>query len=306
MGIAPDRRLGYLHRKSQFALEGLRLGNFEGQVAIVTGGATGIGGATARVLASRGAKVLIADIDEETAAANVQRINDANGTAAAIRTDVSKAEDSRRMVDDAVARWGRLDILVQNAFGVVTMPAGFQGGAEDVEEEAWDYGTSVLAKALYLGAKYAVPVMREGGGGNIVNLASVHSLLQAPGWLIYEAGKAAVVGMTRQMATEYGPDGIRVNCVCPGHIVTEGLEKMWEPNPAGLAFYSDMYPLRRTGVPDDIAKAIAFLCSDDASFVTGHALVVDGGLTIQIQEDFGVRMAQYARKHPEMNPEHHF
>ena len=282
------------------------MGSFEGQVAIVTGGATGIGGATARVLASRGAKVLIADIDEETAAANVQRINDANGTAAAIRTDVSKAEDSRRMVDDAVARWGRLDILVQNAFGVVTMPAGFQGGAEDVEEEAWDYGTSVLAKALYLGAKYAVPVMREGGGGNIVNLASVHSLLQAPGWLIYEAGKAAVVGMTRQMATEYGPDGIRVNCVCPGHIVTEGLEKMWEPNPAGLAFYSDMYPLRRTGVPDDIAKAIAFLCSDDASFVTGHALVVDGGLTIQIQEDFGVRMAQYARKHPEMNPEHHF
>lgn len=282
------------------------MGNFEGQVAIVTGGATGIGGATARVLASRGAKVLIADIDEETAAANVQRINDANGMAAAIRTDVSKAEDSRRMVDDAVARWGRLDILVQNAFGVVTMPAGFQGGAEDVEEEAWDYGTSVLAKALYLGAKYAVPVMREGGGGNIVNLASVHSLLQAPGWLIYEAGKAAVVGMTRQMATEYGPDGIRVNCVCPGHIVTEGLEKMWEPNPAGLAFYSDMYPLRRTGVPDDIAKAIAFLCSDDASFVTGHALVVDGGLTIQIQEDFGVRMAQYARKHPEMNPEHHF
>ena len=175
--------------------------------------------------------MLIADIDEETAAGNVQAIQDAGGTAAAVRIDVSKAEDCKRMVAEAVDRWGRLDILVQNAFGVVTMPEGFQGGAEDVEEEAWDYGISVLAKALFLGAKYAVPVMREGGGGNIVNLASVHSLLQAPGWLIYEAGKAAVVGMTRQMATEYGPDGIRVNCVCPGHIVTEGLTKMWEPEP---------------------------------------------------------------------------
>ena len=223
------------------------MGNFENQVAIVTGGATGIGGATARTLASRGAKVLIADIDEETAATNVQSILDANGTAAAVRVDVSKAEDSRRMVREAVDRWGRIDILVQNAFGVATMPAGFQGGAEDVEEDAWEYGISVLAKALYLGAKYTVPVMREGGGGAIVNLASVHSLLQAPGWLIYESGKAAVVGMTRQMAAEYGPDGIRVNCVCPGHIVTEGLAEMWKSNPEGLAFYGDMYPLRRTG-----------------------------------------------------------
>ena len=282
------------------------MGNFQGQVAIVTGGATGIGGATARTLARRGAKVLIADIDEETAATNVQSILDAYGTAVSIRVDVSKADDSQRMVREAVDRWGRIDILVQNAFGVATMPAGFQGGAEDVEEDAWEYGISVLAKALYLGAKYTVPVMREGGGGAIVNLASVHSLLQAPGWLIYESGKAAVVGMTRQMAAEYGPDGIRVNCVCPGHIVTEGLAEMWKSNPAGLAFYGDMYPLRRTGVPDDIAKAIAFLCSDDASFVTGHALVVDGGLTIQIQEDFGVRMAEYARAHPEMVPSHHF
>ena len=240
------------------------------------------------------------------AAANVQSITDADGTAVSIRVDVSKADDSQRMVAEAMDRWGRIDILVQNAFGVANMPAGFQGGAEDVEEDAWDYGISVLAKALYLGAKYTVPVMREGGGGNIVNLASVHSLLQAPGWLIYEAGKASVVGMTRQMATEYGPDGIRVNCVCPGHIVTEGIAEMWKSNPEGLEFYGDMYPLRRTGVPDDIAKAIAFLCSDDASFITGHALVVDGGLTIQIQEDFGVRMAEYARAHPEMVPSHHF
>ncbi len=282
------------------------MGSLKDQVAIVTGGATGIGGATARTLANRGARVLIADINEELAAANVQSITDADGTAVSMRVDVSKTGDSQRMVAEATDRWGRIDILVQNAFGVANMPAGFQGGAEDVEEGAWDYGISVLAKALYLGVKYTVPVMREGGGGNIVNLASVHSLLQAPGWLIYEAGKASVVGMTRQMATEYGPDGIRVNCVCPGHIVTEGIAEMWKSNPEGLDFYGDMYPLRRTGVPDDIAKAIAFLCSDDASFITGHALVVDGGLTIQIQEDFGVRMAEYARAHPEMVPPRNF
>lgn len=286
--------------------EATALGNLDGQVAIVTGGATGIGGATARTLAERGAKVLIADIDDDTASVNVKRIVDAGGTASATHVDVSKPADSSRMVSEALDRWGRLDILVQNAFGVAAMPEGFQGGAEDVSEDAWDYGISVLAKALYLGAKNAVPVMRRQGGGSIVNLASVHSLLQAPGWLIYESGKAAVIGMTRQLACEYGPDGIRVNCVCPGHIVTEGIAKMWEPDPEGLKFYADMYPMRRTGVPDDIAKSIAFLCSSDASFITGHALVVDGGLTIQIQEDFGVRMAEYARAHPEMVPPHNF
>ncbi len=282
------------------------MGKFDGQVAIVTGGATGIGGAAARTLAKGGAKVIIADIDDQTAAANAKSITDAGGTAAPIHADVSKSEDIRRMIDEAVERWQRLDILVQNAFGVAAMTSGLQGSAEDVEEDAWDYGISVLAKALYLGAKYAVPVMRRQGGGSIVNLASVHSLLQAPGWLVYESGKAAVVGMTRQMAAEFGPDRIRVNCVCPGHIVTEGIAKIWKTNPEGLKFYADMYPLRRTGVPDDIANAIAFLCSKDASFITGHALVVDGGLTVQIQEDFAIRMAEYARAHPEMVPPHNF
>ena len=141
--------------------------------------------------------------------------------------------------------------------------------------------------------------MKKAGRGNIVNLASVHSLLQAEGWLIYEAGKAAVYGMTRQMACDYGPYGIRVNCICPGHIVTEGLAEFWKGYPGGLDFFKDQYPLRRTGVPDDIARAIAFLCSDDASFITGHALVVDGGLTIQLQENMAVRQANYIRKHPE-------
>lgn len=275
------------------------MSRFEGQVAIITGGALGIGGATARKLASEGASIFIADIDDEAAAANVERIEQAGGTAAASHVDVSQGGDIARMVNEAVDRYGRLDILVQNAFGVVAGESRIHGSAITVEEEDWDYGFDVLLKALYLGAKHAVPHMRAVGGGNIINLASVHSLLQEPGMLVYEAAKAGVVGMTRQLATEFGPDGIRVNAIAPGHIVSEGLAKIWEENPDGLAFYAEQYPVRRTGTPDDIANGIAFLCSDDASFITGHTLAIDGGLTVQLQETFGLRQARYARENPD-------
>lgn len=275
------------------------MGRFDGQVAIVTGGALGIGGATARRLASEGAKVLIADFNDDAAEKNVKRIADEGGEAIAKHTDVGKAADIEAMVETAVERWGRLDILVQNAFSVVSGESEIHGDAVSVDEAAWDRGISVLAKALYLGAKFAVPHMRKQGAGSIVNLASVHSYLQEPGMLVYEAGKAAVWGMTRQMATEYGPDSIRVNAIAPGHIVSEGLAEMWQKNPTGLAFFANQYPLRRTGSPDDIAGSIAFLCSVDASFVTGHVLVVDGGLTIQLQEKFGMRQANYMRDNPD-------
>lgn len=271
---------------------------FDGQVAIITGGALGIGGATARRLASEGARVLIADINDEAAAANVRRIEAAGWVAHATHVDVAVSADIVRMVEEAVTRWGRLDILVQNAFSVIGGESRIHGSAEQVEEADWDWGMNVLARALYLGAKHAVPHMRSGGGGSIVNLASVHSVLQETEMLVYEAGKAAVVGMTRQMASDFGPDNIRVNAIGPGHIVSEGLAEMWRENPEGLAFIADQYPLRRTGTPDDIAGAIAFLCSEDASFITGHTLMVDGGLTVQLQEKFGLRQAKYARQHP--------
>ena len=275
------------------------MSKFEGQVAIITGGALGIGGATARKLASEGASIFIADIDDAAAAANVGRIEQAGGTAAASHIDVSQSEDIARMVSEAVDLYGRLDILVQNAFGVITGESRIHGSAITVEEDDWDYGFDVLLKALYLGAKHVIPHMRAAGGGNIINLASVHSLLQEPGMLVYEAAKAGVVGMTRQMATEFGPDGIRVNAIAPGHIVSEGLAEKWEENPDGLAFFAEQYPVRRTGIPDDIANGIAFLCSDDASFITGHTLAIDGGLTVQLQETFGLRQARYAREHPD-------
>jgi NAD(P)-dependent dehydrogenase (short-subunit alcohol dehydrogenase family) len=271
------------------------MSRFEGQVAIVTGGALGIGGATARKFASEGARVLIADIDMDAAVANADGITAAGGIAQAIRCDVSSHDDIRSMVTAAVEEWGRLDVLVQNAYGVASNHDQSLGSAVTVSEEAWDNGMAVLTKALYLGAKYAVPEMRKNGGGNIVNLASVHGFLMAPKRLIYEAGKAAVIGMTKQMAIDFGPEGIRVNAICPGHILTEGLAKMWEGNEEGLKFFEDQYPVRRVGKPEDIANAIAFLCSEDASFITGHSLFVDGGLTTQLQEDLGVQQAKYAR-----------
>jgi NAD(P)-dependent dehydrogenase (short-subunit alcohol dehydrogenase family) len=159
---------------------------------------------------------------------------------------------------------------------------------------------AMLTKAIFLGVKYAVPHLVAAGGGSIVNIASVHGLLMAPRKLVYEAGKSAVIGMTKQMATDFGPSGIRVNAIMPGHIVTENMwARQWANNPDGLRFFEQQYPVRRVGRPIDIANAIVFLCSDEASFITGHALPVDGGMTIQLQEDLTVALAHWIRENPD-------
>lgn len=269
-----------------------------GQVAIVTGGAQGIGGATARRLAEEGANVLIADIDREAAERNVESIRAAGGTAAMMIADVSKHDDIRAMIDQAVRSWGKLNILVNNAYGGVTRGEG--GTAVLVSEENFDRGITIMMKSVLLGVKHAVPHMEKAGGGSIVNISSVHGLLMAPNKLIYEAGKSAIIGMTRQMAIDFGPVGIRVNAICPGHIVTERMQaRQWANNPSGYRFFEEQYPVRRCGRPVDIANAVVFLCSDEASFITGHALPVDGGLTIQLQEDLGVHLAHFIQEHPD-------
>jgi NAD(P)-dependent dehydrogenase (short-subunit alcohol dehydrogenase family) len=271
-----------------------RPGRLPGQTAIVTGGGQGIGGATARRLAEEGASVLVVDLDRRVGEQNVETIRATGGTAEFFQADVGEHEPVRAMVERALARWGRLDILVNNAY----QPPE-RGGAVEVSEQAWDRGMAVLVKALFLATKYAVPAMERGGGGSIVNLASVHGLLGAPGHLTYETGKAAVIGLTRQLATQYGPSGIRVNAICPGHILTERQIERWDQNPSGLRFFEQQYPLRRCGRPVDIANAAVFLCSDEASFITGHTMVVDGGLTVQLQENLGVHLAHYIQEHPE-------
>jgi NAD(P)-dependent dehydrogenase (short-subunit alcohol dehydrogenase family) len=259
----------------------------------------GIGGATSGRLAEEGAKVLIADINEEAASRKADEIRAAGGTAETIHVNTGVHDDIRAMVARAEELWGGLNILVNNAYGP-TLSGPAAGSALDVTEEAWDGAMAVLVKSMFLGAKYAVPVMQRSGGGAIVNLSSVHGLLAAPRKMVYEAGKTAVIGLTRQMACDFGPLGVRVNAVCPGHIVTERMQQRWDANPTGLEFFAAQYPVRRTGKPVDIANGIVFLCSEEASFITGQALAIDGGLTIQLQEDLACNLAGYYRDHPEM------
>lgn len=294
-----------------------------GRAAIVTGGALGIGGGTARRLATDGASILIVDIVEDAAQRNVRRINDAGGSATYMVGDVAQEDVAKSMIERCVDEYGRLDILIQNAYGG---GVGRDGSAVDVEPDAWRSGMDLLVGAQFLGAKYGVPAMEASGPpdnfeipewkgagrrhgdppkmevGRIINISSVHGLLQAPRALIYEAGKAAVVGLTRQMAVDFGPLGITVNAIAPGHIVTERGEAMWAElgNDAGFGLFERHYPVRRTGVPADIANAIAFLCSPDASFITGVVLPVDGGMSIQLQENIVMHTKDYIVANPDL------
>ena len=267
--------------------------NFSGKVTIVTGGALGIGGGISRKFSEKGSKIVIADIDLEASLENSAKIRNLGGECEVIKTDVSKSSDIKKMVDFTLEKYGRIDNLIQNAFSTGNNTS-FGGSALEVEEQSWDQGIAMLQKAIYLGAKYAGEELIK-NKGNIINISSVHGLLMSKGALIYEAGKSAVIGMTKQMACDFSPLGVRVNAICPGHIVTEKMEVRWNEIPSGLKFFEEQYPVRRTGAPEDIANGVAFLCSDEASFITGHSLVIDGGLSIQLQEDFGVDQAKYAK-----------
>jgi NAD(P)-dependent dehydrogenase (short-subunit alcohol dehydrogenase family) len=269
-------------------------GRLKDRVAIVTGGAQGIGGATARRLAEEGARVLIVDIDGPTATSNAASIKRTGGQAAVLIADVGTEDGVREMVERAVDRWGHLDILVNNAYA----PTG-RGAATDVSDEAWDRGMDVGLKAMFRAARHAVPHLRTSGRGAIVNISSVHGLLAARQGVVYETLKTAVIGLTRSLAVDYGPDGIRVNAICPGLIVTERSDARWEAHRDSFPFMELQYPVRRAGKPVDIANAVVFLCSDEASFISGHALVVDGGLTVQLQEDVAVHLAHYVQERPE-------
>ena len=267
------------------------------KVAIVTGGAVGIGGAIARRLAADGAKVLVTDIMPEAAAENVARIEESGGTASAYEVDISRREQIRPMIERAVELWGGLHIVVNNAWGALEP----DGTAITLTETAFDRALDASQKAVFLSAKYGVPHIQASGGGSIVNISSVHGQMVAPSSLAYEMTKAAIIAMSRQMALDFGPIGVRVNCICPGHIVTERQAERWERNPSMLRFFDQHYPVRHTGVPDDIANGVRFLCSDEAKFITGHTLVIDGGMTIQLQENLVIDTARYFRDHPEID-----
>jgi NAD(P)-dependent dehydrogenase (short-subunit alcohol dehydrogenase family) len=240
----------------------------DGKVAIVTGAGNGIGRATALRLARAGGKVLVADVEADSAEETAGLIRSQGGDAMASLTDVGVTADLKAMVRRAVEAYGRVDILHNNAYWLALKDA-----VEHTEEE-WDRTMAVCLKATWYTSKLAIPEMLRAGGGAIVNTASVHSLIGFPKYPGYDAAKAAICGLTRQLAAEYGPRGIRVNAVLPGGIDTRAWASAGQTEKDAFAA---TVPLRRLGRPEEIASAVLFLVSDDASYVNGASLIVDGG-----------------------------
>lgn len=250
--------------------------DFGGKVALVTGGATGIGKATAIAFARAGAKVVIGNRNAEAGEAVVKTIKDDGGEASFIRTDVSSEDDVRALVDHAVSAYGRLDCAFNNA-GI----GGAAGPLADQSTENYDKVMAINVKGVWLAMKYEIREMLKTGGGAIVNNSSVGGLVGFAGVSIYSASKHAVMGLTKSAALEYSARGIRVNAVNPAVIRTpmaEGLAKTNKIEPDGFAA---IHPIGRIGEPQEVADVVLWLCSEQASFVTGTGIRVDGGFTAQ-------------------------
>ena len=248
------------------------------KVAIITGAGGGIGRASAIKFAQEGAHVVAVDMHRERNQETVQLVRGESGLATAVEADVTDPQDVRRMIDTAVQEYGRLDILWNHA-GI-----GMSGGILDVNEEQFDRVFRVNVKSVFLGCKEAIPVMKSQGGGVILNTGSINSLVGRYGNAIYPATKGAVLQMTRCLALDHAADGIRVNCICPGPIDTDNahgiMERSGDPE-AWLRERLENIPMGRMGTTQELANVAAFLCSDEASFITGAAIVADGGWTAQ-------------------------
>jgi meso-butanediol dehydrogenase / (S,S)-butanediol dehydrogenase / diacetyl reductase len=243
------------------------------KIAIVTGGGSGIGEATARLFAAEGATVIVADKNIASAKAVAAEIG---GTASALEVDVAKTVSVKAMIDGTVAKLGRLDVLFNNA------GYGITGSVVETAEDDWDALMAVNVRGVYLGCKYAIPHMIRQGGGAIVNTASTTSVAGIKDRAAYVTSKGAVAAMTRAMALDHVADNIRINCVGPGTIETPYFTKIFagSNNPAALrGALEARQPMNRLGRPEEIAKAVLFLASDDASFCTGSTLFADGGWT---------------------------
>jgi NAD(P)-dependent dehydrogenase (short-subunit alcohol dehydrogenase family) len=246
----------------------------DGKVALITGGTSGIGRATAALLAKEGAAVALTGRNQERGEGVAQAIKDAGGEAIFIRSDVRFADDCRQAVEQTLERFGRIDVLFNNA-GVL-----YASTVPECTEEEWDETIDSSLKGAFLMSKYALPSMIERGSGSIIHTSSGWGILGGDRAAAYCAAKGGLVVMAKAMAIDHGPHGIRVNCVCPGDVDTPMLPDdaqkrgmSWEDY---MASASDR-PLGRVGTAEEIARAVLFLASDDSSFVTGEALVVDGG-----------------------------
>ena len=247
---------------------------FEGKVALVTGGGSGIGRATALAFAREGAKVVIADRNLQRGEETASMIRDAGGTARFRRTDVSIAADIEALVDYTMTTYDQLDLAFNNA--------GIEGDVKplaDQTEVNFDAVMNINVKGVWLSMKYEIPQMLRQGGGAIVNSSSVAGVVGFPGIGIYAASKHAVIGLTKTAALEYSGQGIRINAVNPAAIDTEMIDRLADGMNTKKSDLASLHPIGRIGFVQEVAEAVLWLCSSKASFVTGHSLMVDGGFT---------------------------
>jgi NAD(P)-dependent dehydrogenase (short-subunit alcohol dehydrogenase family) len=253
-----------------------------GKVALVTGGNEGIGKGIALSLASKGAKIGIIGRNEQLGRKAVSAIQRQMGKAVFLKCDVSKSKDVEDAVSGVVDKFGRLDILINNA-GISPQ----SGSIAQVEEETWNRIIDVNLKGSFLFSKHAIPEIRHHRGGSITNIASVEGIFGAPNAVPYCASKGGMIALTKAMALDCAPMGIRVNCICPGAVRSTLAEQWWDKMGGVkriMDLYSKTYPIGRIGEPKDIGELAAFLASDDASWITGSVIVIDGGLHAQYGE----------------------
>jgi NAD(P)-dependent dehydrogenase (short-subunit alcohol dehydrogenase family) len=252
-------------------------------VALVTGGGSGIGRATAIRLAQEGAKVAVNDINAATGQETAQTIAGQGGAAIFIQADISNVPETERIVAETVTRFGRLDILVNNAAVML------EKNAVDTTEAEWDRITSTNLKGTFFCAKYAIIQFRQqGGGGNIVNMASVNSFFAEGGIAAYCMTKGGIAQLTRALAMDHSAEGIRVNAICPGWIETPMNANFFALGPHIREQAGRLHAIGRTGQAEEIANAVVFLVSDEASFVTGSMLTVDGGFSAGLAPALGI------------------